>query len=61
MVGLDAAIANAIRRVLIAEVCLHCNSINIKEFVKVPTMAIEKVHIHNNTSIIQDEVYVYVY
>lgn len=41
MVGIDAAIANAFRRILLAEV---------------PTMAIEKVHIYNNTSIIQDEV-----
>jgi len=41
MVGVDAAIANAFRRILIAEV---------------PTMAVEKVSIHNNTSIIQDEV-----
>mmetsp|Transcript_7993 Transcript_7993/g.26632 ORF Transcript_7993/g.26632 Transcript_7993/m.26632 type:complete len:378 (+) Transcript_7993:132-1265(+) len=41
MVGIDAAIANAFRRILIAEV---------------PTMAIEKVFIANNTSIIQDEV-----
>ncbi|XP_062589109.1 inactive tyrosine-protein kinase 7-like [Saccostrea cucullata] len=41
MVGVDAAIANAFRRILLAEV---------------PTMAIEKVHIYNNTSIIQDEV-----
>ncbi|KAK7504128.1 hypothetical protein BaRGS_00004432 [Batillaria attramentaria] len=41
MIGIDAAIANAFRRILLAEV---------------PTMAIEKVHIHNNTSIIQDEV-----
>ena len=41
MVGVDAAIANALRRVLLAEV---------------PTMAIEKVLINNNTSIIQDEV-----
>ncbi|KAK7103479.1 DNA-directed RNA polymerases I and III subunit RPAC1-like [Littorina saxatilis] len=41
MIGIDAAIANAIRRILIAEV---------------PSMAIEKVHIYNNTSIIQDEV-----
>ncbi|GKV44567.1 hypothetical protein SLEP1_g51735 [Rubroshorea leprosula] len=41
MIGIDAAIANAFRRVLIAEV---------------PTMAIEKVLIANNTSIVQDEV-----
>ncbi|KAI8393375.1 RNA polymerase I 140 kDa subunit [Radiomyces spectabilis] len=41
LVGVDASIANAFRRILIAEV---------------PTMAIEKVYIMNNTSIIQDEV-----
>ncbi|XP_033126535.1 DNA-directed RNA polymerases I and III subunit RPAC1-like, partial [Anneissia japonica] len=41
MVGVDAAIANAFRRILLAEV---------------PTMAIEKVFIYNNTSLIQDEV-----
>jgi DNA-directed RNA polymerase I and III subunit RPAC1 len=41
LVGIDAAIANAFRRILIAEV---------------PTMAIEKVYIANNTSVIQDEV-----
>ncbi|XP_077351351.1 DNA-directed RNA polymerases I and III subunit RPAC1 isoform X2 [Festucalex cinctus] len=41
MVGIDAAIANAFRRILLAEV---------------PTMAIERVLIYNNTSIIQDEV-----
>ncbi|XP_076598566.1 DNA-directed RNA polymerases I and III subunit RPAC1 isoform X1 [Chaetodon auriga] len=41
MVGIDAAIANAFRRILLAEV---------------PTMAIEKVLIYNNTSIVQDEV-----
>eukprot|EP01112_Ceratiomyxa_fruticulosa_P021919 TRINITY_DN787_c0_g1_i1.p1 TRINITY_DN787_c0_g1~~TRINITY_DN787_c0_g1_i1.p1 ORF type:complete len:378 (+),score=79.79 TRINITY_DN787_c0_g1_i1:79-1212(+) len=41
MIGVDASIANAFRRILIAEV---------------PTMAIEKVYIFNNTSIIQDEV-----
>jgi hypothetical protein len=38
LVGVDAAIANALRRVLIGEV---------------PSMAIEHVFIHNNTSIIQ--------
>ncbi|KAF7145311.1 hypothetical protein RHSIM_Rhsim04G0011300 [Rhododendron simsii] len=41
MIGIDAAIANAFRRILIAEL---------------PTMAIEKVLIANNTSVIQDEV-----
>uniref|UniRef100_T1J5W7 DNA-directed RNA polymerases I and III subunit RPAC1 n=1 Tax=Strigamia maritima TaxID=126957 RepID=T1J5W7_STRMM len=41
MVGIDAAIANAFRRILIAEV---------------PTMAVEKVIFHNNTSVIPDEI-----
>ena len=41
MIGVDPAIANALRRLLIAEV---------------PTMAIEKVYIINNTSVIQDNV-----
>lgn len=41
MIGIDASLANAFRRILIAEV---------------PTMAIEKVLIANNTSVIQDEV-----
>lgn len=41
MIGIDAAIANAFRRILIAEI---------------PTMAIEKVFIANNTSVVQDEV-----
>jgi len=41
LIGIDAPIANALRRILIAEV---------------PSMAIEKVFIHNNTSILQDEV-----
>ncbi|PVD26085.1 hypothetical protein C0Q70_13753 [Pomacea canaliculata] len=41
MIGVDAAIANAFRRILLAEV---------------PSMAVEKVHVYNNTSIIQDEV-----
>ncbi|XP_028396021.1 DNA-directed RNA polymerases I and III subunit RPAC1-like [Dendronephthya gigantea] len=44
MVGIDASIANAFRRILLAEV---------------PTMAIEKIHIFNNTTIIQDEVLVH--
>eukprot|EP00877_Chromochloris_zofingiensis_P010207 jgi/Chrzof1/543/Cz01g19190.t1 len=42
MIGIDPAIANAIRRILLAEV---------------PAVAIEHVFIVNNTSIIQDEVF----
>ncbi|KAK7890244.1 DNA-directed RNA polymerase core subunit rpc40 [Exophiala xenobiotica] len=41
LIGVDAAIANAFRRILIAEV---------------PTLAIEKVYVQNNTSVIADEV-----
>ncbi|XP_020247739.1 DNA-directed RNA polymerases I and III subunit RPAC1 [Asparagus officinalis] len=41
MIGIDAALANAFRRILIAEV---------------PTMAIEKVFFLDNTSVINDEV-----
>ena len=41
LIGIDAALANAFRRILIAEV---------------PTMAIDKVFVLNNTSMIQDEV-----
>jgi len=41
MKGVSPAIANALRRILIAEV---------------PTMAIEQVYVANNTSVIQDEV-----
>uniref|UniRef100_A0A2R5LKD1 DNA-directed RNA polymerases I and III subunit RPAC1 n=1 Tax=Ornithodoros turicata TaxID=34597 RepID=A0A2R5LKD1_9ACAR len=41
MIGLNPAIANAIRRILLSEV---------------PTMAPDKVYMYNNTSIIQDEV-----
>ncbi|KAI8818682.1 DNA-directed RNA polymerase [Fimicolochytrium jonesii] len=41
MIGVDASIANAFRRILIGEV---------------PTMAIEKVYVLNNTSIMHDEI-----
>ena len=41
LVGVDAPVANALRRILIGEL---------------PTMAIEYVYIHNNSSVIQDEV-----
>ncbi|KAJ2376362.1 DNA-directed RNA polymerase core subunit rpc40 [Coemansia sp. RSA 2607] len=41
LIGVDASVANALRRILIAEI---------------PTMAIEKVYMVNNTGIVQDEV-----
>lgn len=41
MIGIDPAVANALRRILIAEI---------------PTIAIEHIFMINNTSIIQDEV-----
>ncbi|RYR74608.1 hypothetical protein Ahy_A02g009335 [Arachis hypogaea] len=41
MIGIDPSLTNAFQRILIAEV---------------PTMAIERVYIANNTSLIQDEV-----
>ncbi|KAI9821425.1 MAG: DNA-directed RNA polymerase core subunit rpc40 [Phylliscum demangeonii] len=41
LIGLDASVANAFRRILIAEI---------------PTLAIEFVYVWNNTSIIHDEV-----
>lgn len=41
MIGVDAAIANTFRRILIAEV---------------PTMAVETCFFHNNTTLLQDEI-----
>lgn len=41
LIGVDASFANALRRILIADI---------------PTMAIENVYILNNTSIVQDEI-----
>jgi len=41
LIGVDASLANAFRRILLAEI---------------PTMAIEKVFIYNNTSVIKDEI-----
>lgn len=40
MIGYDVSFANAIRRILLAEV---------------PTMAIEKVELYNNTTVMHDE------
>ena len=42
LIGIDASIANAFRRILIAEI---------------PTLAIENVFVKNNTSIVHDEVF----
>ena len=41
LIGIDASIANAFRRILLAEV---------------PTLAIEKVYVQNNTSVMVDEI-----
>ena len=41
LIGIDAAIANALRRILLAEV---------------PSMAVEDVYIQQNSSIVQDEI-----
>ncbi|KAK2749233.1 DNA-directed RNA polymerase core subunit rpc40 [Myotisia sp. PD_48] len=41
LIGVDASISNAFRRIIIEEI---------------PSLAIEYVYIHNNTSVIQDEV-----
>ena len=41
MIGVDASIANAIRRIMLVEI---------------PVMAVEKVCVRNNTSVMQDEV-----
>lgn len=63
LIGIDAALANAFRRILIAEVRLSCCKylhygleILIMLIYQVPTMAIEKVLVANNTSVIADEV-----
>ena len=60
MIGIDASITNAIRRILLAEVSMYAQIVisvgnHLLSF-QVPTMAIEKVLMYNNTSIIQDEV-----
>lgn len=41
LIGVHPSFANTLRRILLSDV---------------PSMAIEKVHVYNNTSIIQDEV-----
>lgn len=72
MIGINAAIANAFRRILLAEVwsVLFCSlssfTTSSKSFgfksvyfllnCQLPSMAIEKVFVANNTSLVQDEV-----
>ena len=60
MIGVDAAIANAFRRILLVEVGNghHADVVSTRHngCPQVPTVAIEKVYMNNNTSIIQDEV-----
>lgn len=57
IVGVDASIANAFRRILIAEVP-HSSLIAafFLTLLKVPTLAIEHVYVWNNTSVIHDEI-----
>lgn len=61
IVGVDASITNALRRILISEVgvlfAIRRPQVNEYElFSQVPTIAIEDVYVWNNTSIIADEV-----
>lgn len=56
LVGVDASIANALRRVMIAEVSAKPLLFQPHADKQVPTMAIETVYVWNNTSIMQDEV-----
>lgn len=56
--GVDASIANAFRRILIAEVhpVSWINLDIIIQIIKVPVIAIERVYVWDNTSVIVDEV-----
>lgn len=59
MIGVDSAIANAFRRILLVEVGRRHQRLSVTGTTacpQVPTVAIEKVYMYNNTSIIQDEV-----
>jgi DNA-directed RNA polymerase I and III subunit RPAC1 len=42
LIGVDPSLTNAIRRILLSDI---------------PSMAIEKVHLYNNTSIIQADIF----
>jgi len=62
LVGVDPAIANAFRRILISEVGNRAFPAGARLnrfaaiFLQIPTVAIETVYIENNTSVVQDEV-----
>lgn len=59
LVGVDASIANAFRRIMIAEVDLRFSFARFMihaHVPKVPTVAIENVYVWNNTSVVVDEV-----
>lgn len=60
LIGVDASIANAFRRILIAEVGFWFRSrketARSNGAAQVPTIAIENVYVLNNTSVIHDEV-----
>lgn len=67
VVGVDASVANALRRIVISEVSrpspagLRTGHAGVQQEAKlnssqVPTVAIETVYVWNNTSIVQDEV-----
>lgn len=55
LIGVDAAIANAVRRILLAEVLTHYFTQHDLTHRQIPTMAIEQCFIFDNTSIIPDE------
>jgi DNA-directed RNA polymerases I and III subunit RPAC1 len=64
LIGVDASIANALRRIMIAEVRLippvnpprnPRSDLLLSTTVQVPTMAFESIYFKNNTSIIPDE------
>ncbi len=52
----DASVANALRRVLIAEVHISSPAGGSLTWYQVPTVAFENVYVWNNTSVIHDEV-----
>ena len=57
MIGIDASITNAIRRILLAEVRIRVVSV-VNHYVHClgPDYGYWKVLMYNNTSIVQDEV-----